>query len=840
MLPIGTALASWVGTTGAAMLMIASSIKLAGNADHIVQGGLVMIGAVFMIGEMLIMFNTMTKDDESSTVAKKTLSLAVAFVAVAASMKIIASALSTLDKLQNLEATVIAFGAIFAVIMIALGAFAYASSNTENASGSILAAAAAFMIVAVALAVLAYSIEKLNGMQNGLLDVAISFGIFVGAITLLAAASAVFPSFEKGLLAVGKAFLYAGAGVALIGAGIFLLCTGLAVLTPALSQLSTNMATFFVVLEDHWPAALAVGVFTLLIIAGIIIAITKLSPVVEAIANTISAVAKKIGGTLDKGKSKLKSWVSNLSTKGKATIVALIATLCSAILAASPTILDTVGQLLIKLLKYLGSIAGSVAYGLLDFLVNLLNGLADAISAHAARIAAAIWGIVIALLDVFLNIIAQLLYALISPISKGFAEEVADTARKQSAALKEYALENKRMAEEADAAWEDYAATIEKASGASEEAAKKNGSIVASIFGTISREAHDAGDEVDDLNEKYSDIPQNMNDYYAAINNARYPTQDYSGTELATMPWDNSQFDIPDAKEYMNQNGWSDTEVADVAEEKFTVYNDTAAETLDDPNEYNTAMSNNMDGVQQAIEDSEKPTVEAVKTHITEPAKQAIKEGRQGMYEGAKWCIEGAIEYITTEGKKKYGSEITALMRAGQGAAEKTNAISSPSKVYYQYGEYIVEGLINGISQNTDGAVNSMSTLSQAVSAAFGNPLDYLTRIINGDLVYDPSVRPVFDGSGLYKGASSINSMLGAQTISVAGLTGKLATDIGTLDQSNQDIINELRALREDVTLLGEDIAEMQIVMDSGELVGSIAVPMDKALGARSIRSRRG
>lgn len=826
---------------GAAMLMIAASVRLIGNIDHIVSSGLIMIGAVLMIGEMLIMFNTMTKDDEASTVAKKTLSLAVAFIAVSAAMLIIASALKKLDKLQNLEASAIALGALFAVIMIALGAFTYAAGKTEGASGSVIAVAGAFLIIAVALAVLANSIEKLSGMENGLLSVALTFGIFVGSIVLLAALATAFPAFEKGLSAVGKAFLYAGAGAALVGVGIFLVCEGIKVLSPAIGLLAINMEAFFLVLENHQAAAIAVGVVTLVLIAGIIIAIMKLSPVIEAIANTISAVAKKVGGTLDKGKSKLKNWISTLSTKGKATIVALIATLCAAILKASPTILDTVGQLLIKLLAFLGSIAGSVAYGLLDFLVKLLNGLADAISSHAARIAAAIWGIVIALIDVFLNIIAQLLYALISPISKGFAEEVANTARKQSEGLKEYAQEQRRMAEEADAAWEDYAKTIEKASGASEEAAKKNESVVASIFGTISREAHNAGEEVDDLNEKYSDIPQNMGDYMAAINNAKYPTPDYSETELATMPWDNPQFDtIPDAKEYMNANGWSNDEVEDVAEEKFNVYNDTAAETLDDPNEYNTAMTNNMDGVQDAIKDSEKPTVEAVKTHINEPAKQALKEGRRGMYEGAEYCVEGMIEYIKTDGKKKYRSEMTALMLAGQGAAEKTNAISSPSKVYYQYGEYIVEGLINGISQNTDGAVNSMSTLSQAVFAAFGNPLDYLARIVNGDLQYDPSIRPVFDGSGLYKGASSINSMLGAQTISVAGLTGKLATDIGTLDHSNQDIINELRALREDVTLLGDDLAEMQVVMDSGALVGSIAAPMDKALGARSIRSRRG
>ena len=825
---------------GTAMVMIGTAVKIAGSADHVVKGGLVMIGAVLVIGEMLIAFNTMTKEDESADVAKKTLAMGVAFLAIASSLLIISAALKVVDRLQNVETAAITLGALFAVIMLALGAFTYASGKTEGASGSVLAAAAAFMIVAVALAVLANSIEKLSGMENGLLSVAIAFGIFVGSIVLLAALATAFPAFEKGLSAVGKAFLYAGAGAALVGVGILLLCEGVKILGPSIGTLAISLEAFFTVLENHQAAAIAVGIVTLALIAAITIAAVKIAPVIEALASTVSAVAKKIGGTLDTGKSKLKTWFSNLSTKGKAAIVALITTLCAAILKASPTILDTVGQLLIKLLAFLGSIAGSVAYGLLDFIVKLLNGLADAISAHAARIAAAVWGIVIALIDVFLNIIAQLLYALISPISKGFAEEVAETAKKQSAGLKEYAQEQRRMAEEADAAMEDYIGSIEKASDATEAATKKNGGLIAGMFDTISDEAHKAGDDVDDLNEKYSDIPHNMGEYMAEINNAMYPGKDLTGTEVAHQPWDNEEFDISSVKDVVNQNGWSDDEVADVADQKMTVFTDEAAETLDEPNEYNTAMSDNMDGVQEAIKDSEKPTVEAVKTHINEPAKQALKEGRRGLYEGTEYCVEGMLTYLQTEGKKKYRSEMTALMLAGQGAAETTNRISSPSKVYYQYGEYIVQGLVDGISQNTDGAVNSMSTLSQAVLAAFGNPLDYLTRIINGDLQYDPSVRPVFDGSGLYRGASSINSMLSNQTISVAGLTGKLAADIGSLDSSNQDIINELKALREDVTMLGDDLAEMQVVMDSGALVGSIAGPMDKALGARTIRSKRG
>ena len=82
--------------------------------------------------------------------------------------------------------------------------------------------------------------------------------------------------------------------------------------------------------------------------------------------------------------------------------------------------------------------------------------------------------------------------------------------------------------------------------------------------------------------------------------------------------------------------------------------------------------------------------------------------------------------------------------------------------------------------------------------------------------------------------------MLQSQTISVSGFSGRLAADISSLDQTNSDVVNEIRALREDLSYMEEAISEMQVVMDTGALVGQMAGPMDNALGQRAIRSGRG
>ena len=204
-----------------------------------------------------------------------------------------------------------------------------------------------------------------------------------------------------------------------------------------------------------------------------------------------------------------------------------------------------------------------------------------------------------------------------------------------------------------------------------------------------------------------------------------------------------------------------------------------------------------------------------------------------------EYVVAGMIQAMDDK-KGSYAAAAVRLAKAGNDAFEAENDIDSPSKLYYQNGEYIVQGLINGIEKNTDNAASTMGSWSDAILNSFGNPFNYLSKITTGELVYDPSIRPVFDGSGLYKGASSINSMLNQQTISVSGMSGKLAADMGTLDKGNVEIVNELRALREDMSMMQDAMENMQIVMDTGALVGSTVGAYDAALGKRQFYSGRG
>ena len=826
----------------AAVVVLAAAVALLshlGSERTLEAAGAIVMTLVGLGVAMAIAGSTLGKTrNKTATVIGGVLAMSIAIM-------IISSAIAKIGDVSHLAGATLALIGIMMTIAAIIAVLSIVSKKSSGSGDSILAVGAAFIMISASLLILAYALEKMAAVINapgvvGAIAVMAGFMIIVGG---LAIAAALIPGAIKAFYTVGNAFLKAGIGAALVGAGIFLVCKGIQILAPAIGTLSISLVSFFGVLEQHKAAAIGVGIVTLAIIGGIIVAIVKLGPIVEAIASIIASTSKRIEGTLDKGKGKLKSWVSNLSTKGKATIVALITTLCAAILKASPEVLNTVGQLLIKLLSYLGSITGDVAEGLLSFLINLINGLSRAIRRNSALIAAALWGVFYALTDVVVQILGQLLYMLIKPFSETFAESVQDSVTAMSKDISVLAEEHQAMAEEMAKSNQDYIDSIEKRAKATTDTNEKSAKSFGGLTDATKQFFDESGDSADKFGEKYDSLMTKVwaNDYSGAKMPALDKADDNT-KELMTKVWGNTSDFAPDVtpEDALSEGGWTEEALAEQGTLDMSAYSDAGAEALVNDNEYYQASSENMDSAQQAIVDSKDETKKAVQENFNEPAKAQIRGSRQGMYDAAKYSVEGAVNYIEKEGVVKYRSALTFLARQGQEAFVIENKISSPSKVYYQNGAYIVEGLVNGIYKNAELASGAMGDLSESLIAAFGDPIGYVSKIASGELVYDPSVRPVFDGSGLYKGASSIDSMIKGQTITVAGLSGRLAADIGTLDHSNADIIAELQAMREDIAVLGDEMADMQVVMDSGALVGSISGQMDRALGRRTVYKGRG
>lgn len=108
-----------------------------------------------------------------------------------------------------------------------------------------------------------------------------------------------------------------------------------------------------------------------------------------------------------------------------------------------------------------------------------------------------------------------------------------------------------------------------------------------------------------------------------------------------------------------------------------------------------------------------------------------------------------------------------------------------------------------------------------------------------------PTIRPVMDLSDVTDGARAIDGYFyNRQLMALAGQTSfAFAANGGnnemTINIDNASVVQELRSLRSEMNEMTERMAHMQVVLDSGTLVGETAPMMDEALGQRqSLRGR--
>ena len=821
-------LASAVMFIGVASAMIVLSAAIAllsrlGSAENMLAAAGSLVVALVGLGIAISIASA------SLGKAKNSAGLVIGgILAMSVVVAVIASAISKIGNVNHLLGATLSLG----LLMVAIGATLTIVSGITAKKGSadsLIATGAAFVMVSASLLIMAFAIEKMAAVLNGsgVVGALVVMGAFIVIVGGLAIAAALIPGATLAFEAVGKAFLYAGAGAALVGVGILLVAAGIKILAPAVGLLAVGLDALFITLENHIGAAIAVGIIVIAIIAGSVIAIVQLEKTIKAIAYTISSVFHKTGVTLDKGTSKFSDWVNNLSTKGKATIAAMIVALCGAIMKASPEILSTVGKLIIKLLAFLGSIAGDVAMGLLDFVVNLIEGLAAAIVKHSNRISSALINVIAAIVSLAVSILGDFL-GWIPGVKKALAgvnEEIAAGM-----------AQRRKDAEEADKATSDYMDSIYSTVGGVEDSVDRADSAFGGLTDIFKKNSKEQKSELQSLKEEYSDLPGYA---YDAILRSK------QAQSKAASTGDDS-FDMMNPEEMMKQFG-GDTEYdgsgllnPDIAYDSGTTYTTAEAEgIIDGKDEIYDASAETTGSAQQAIVDSKEDTKKVVQENFNDPFQLQIRSGKANAGKSVEYVVEGMISAMDDK-KGEYAAAAVRLAKAGNRAFEEENKIDSPSKLYYQNGAYIVQGLVNGIEHNTQNVESAVGDMSNAILISFGNPIDYLSKITTGELVYDPSIRPVFDGSSIRAGASSINSMLQSQTISVSGFSGRLAADISSLDQTNSDVVNEIRALREDLSYMEEAISEMQVVMDTGALVGQMAGPMDDALGQRAIRSGRG
>jgi ABC-type transporter Mla subunit MlaD len=134
----------------------------------------------------------------------------------------------------------------------------------------------------------------------------------------------------------------------------------------------------------------------------------------------------------------------------------------------------------------------------------------------------------------------------------------------------------------------------------------------------------------------------------------------------------------------------------------------------------------------------------------------------------------------------------------------------------------------NASGQVGENAISKSQEVMAQVSSALANDLDAAPRIT-----------PVLDMSQVEAGSARLNGLFGTRNIRVnagiadgaASYTESRAGSFGYTGYDDRNVVEAVAAMNDRIAQLSEDIANLQIVLDTGILAGALTPKIDRKLG---------
>lgn len=173
---------------------------------------------------------------------------------------------------------------------------------------------------------------------------------------------------------------------------------------------------------------------------------------------------------------------------------------------------------------------------------------------------------------------------------------------------------------------------------------------------------------------------------------------------------------------------------------------------------------------------------------------------------------------------------MTRLAGALQRSFTVSLAIRSPSRVFEALAAYIPQGIARGI-QNGSGEITTSMVNSMT------GAMDVLDQYARGAQSLAPQITPVMDMNRMRQEFSYADRMFQRSGIgSFSGFSGLTVNgDAISYNMQNRDVVGELKQMSNKINRLGQAIEQMQIVLDSGVLVGQLAPGMNRELGTMAV-----
>ena len=326
--------AKHVMSTGVALIAIAASMKIFASAVQdfsSMSWGEIAKGLVAMAGALTAITVAV------NFMPKNMIGIGTGLIAVAAALVVVADALNKMSGMtwEEIAKGLIALGGAMAILAIGLNAM----TGTLASSAAMLVAASALLVMSPVLSIL--GAMSWEAIAKGLVTLA-------GAFTVIGVAGLVLTPLVPTILGLSGAFALIGVSVLGIGAGLALAGAGLSALAVGLTALA------------------AAGT------AGATAIVASLTVIITGVAALIPAIAEKLGEAVVAFCQVLIDGIPGIGEAIKAIVLTIVDILVECVPAIADGALKLVAGVLEALVEYTPAIVDSI----FQFLIGVLEGIA--------------------------------------------------------------------------------------------------------------------------------------------------------------------------------------------------------------------------------------------------------------------------------------------------------------------------------------------------------------------------------------------------------------------------------------------------------------------------------
>ena len=253
--------------------------------------------------------------------------------------------------------------------------------------------------------------------------------------------------------------------------------------------------------------------------------------------------------------------------------------------------------------------------------------------------------------------------------------------------------------------------------------------------------------------------------------------------------------------------------------------------------------------------DSRKDYARAAGTNVGQSVIDALNDLYVKFVDTGKHVVDGFTKGINDN----KGSAIdagTSLGQAAYKAAQSALAVASPSKKFNYLGKMSGQGLINGLLNQIQAVENAGYALGESSFDGLKSAIDSIYDYVDDYMVdMNPTITPNVDLSEIQRATDKTSQMFNdAIAVSANNISGipdrfsnftynqneQLSKSIGEKTPDNTDVVGAISSLSDDISMLKDAMTSIQVVLDTGTMVGAMTPQIDQQLGMRQVYAGRG